>query len=176
MLLQEVRTFVVGPDVPVVASKTADDAGASNLPAGASPAVPASASIFPVGAVVDVGGGAASGETQMDTIINGKGSPIAVNADPLGINGGANKAAAAPSAGAAAARGPSAEPRSTSASDASGAAPASDNGAAAKADASAVPAALASAPTPPHKPVVIGNKAGKRLPTLPAIASSGNLY
>ena len=172
---KKVRTFIVGPDMPVVASRTTADAGAGNLPAGASAAVPPSAAIFPVSAVVDPGWDAASGETQMDAVINGKVSPIAVSADPLGINGGAHKAAADPSAGAAAARGPSAEPRIVSASDASGGALMSDS-AAAKTDASAVPAALARAQTLPHKRVVVANKAGKRLPTLPAIASSGNLY
>ena len=171
---KKVRTFVVGPDMPVVASKTADT-GAGNLPARVSAAVPPSAAIFPVSAAADAGWDAASGETQMDAVINGKVSPIAVSADPLGINGGAHKAAADPSAGAAAARGPSAEPRIVSASDASGGALMSDS-AAAKTDASAVPAALARAQTLPHKRVVVANKAGKRLPTLPAIASSGNLY
>jgi len=160
--------------MPAVASKTTGDASAGNLPAGASAAVPPSAAIFPVSAV-DAGWDAASGETQMDAVINGKVSPIAVSADPLGINGGAHKAAADPSAGAAAARGPSAEPGIVSASDASGGALMSDS-AAAKTDASAVPAALARAQTLPHKRVVVANKAGKRLPTLPAIASSGNLY
>jgi hypothetical protein len=106
---KKVRTFFVGPDVPVVASKTADDAGAGNLPAGVSPAVPPSSAIFPVSAV-DAGWDAASGETQMDAVINGKVSPIAVSADPLGIDGGAHKQVAAASAGAEAARGSSAEP------------------------------------------------------------------
>jgi hypothetical protein len=168
---KKVRTFVIERDMPVVASKAAD-AGAGNL----SPAVPPSPAIFPVSAVVDAGWDATSGETQMDAVINGKVSPIAVIADPLGINGGANKPAAAPSAGAAATRGGSAEQGSESVKDASGGAPASDNGAAATADASAGPTALPRASAPSTKRVVVANKAGKRLPTLPAITSSGNLY
>ena len=161
--------------MPVVAGKTTADAGAGNLPAGASAAVPPSAAIFPVSAV-DAGWDAASGETQMDAVINGKVSPIAVSADPLGIDGGAHKPVAAPSAGAAAARGSSAEPGSVLVSDASGSVPASDNSETAKADASVAPATLTRAPTPSTKRVLVANKAGKRLPTLPAIASSGGLY
>ena len=161
--------------MPVVASKTADT-GAGNLPAGASAAVPPSAAIFPVSAVVDAGWDAASGETQMDAVINGKVSPIAVSADPLGIDGGAHKPVAAPSAGAAAARGSSAEPGSVSVSDASGSVSASDNSETAKADASVAPAIVTRAPTPSTKRVLVANKAGKRLPTLPAVASSGGLY
>ena len=99
-----------------------------------------------------------------------------INADPLAINRGGEKAAVDASADAAPARGRSPEPVGVSMTDASGAATASDNGAAAAADASAVPAAPVRVPLPPTKPAVFPNKAGKLLPTPPAVASSGDLY
>ena len=153
--------------MPPVSSKAASDDDAGKLPLGGSPAVPPSAA---GGGAADAGSDA---ETQMDAIINNKGVSIPVNVDPLATSGGANKAAA--DADAVPTRGPLPEPAGVSASDASGGALMSDS-AAAKTDASAVPAALARAQTLPHKRVVVANKAGKRLPTLPAIASSGNLY
>jgi hypothetical protein len=68
------------------------------------------------------------------------------------------------------------KPVGVSVSDASGAAAGSDNGAAAADDASPVPAAPARVPIPRPKPVVLPEEAGKKLPTPPAVASSGDLY
>jgi hypothetical protein len=110
----------------------------------------------------------------MDAIINNKGVSIPVNVDPLATSGGANKAAA--DASAVSTRGPLPEPIGVSASDTSGGAPASDKGTAVTDDASAVPAAPPRVPLRRPRPTVILDKAGKPLPTPPAVASSGDLH
>jgi hypothetical protein len=110
----------------------------------------------------------------MDAALNGKGVPIPINTDPLGINGG-DKAAADASAGAVPKRGRSPEPVGVSMNDRSGTTPASYSGVAAADDASAMPASPARVPIPLLRPV-FPNKAGKPLSTVPAIASSGDVY
>ena len=160
--------------MPAVGSKAASDEGADKPPAGASPAVPLSATHGADSGAADARSDAPPRETQMDAVINGTGSPIPINPDPLAISGG-DKAADA-SAGAAAARGRSPEPGSVSASDASGAAPASKKGAAAADDAWAVAAAPARVPIPPIRPVVLRDKERSPLPTAPPVASSGGIY
>ena len=152
--------------MPVVGSKATSDDGAGKLSPGASPAVPPSATPAADGAA-DASSDAPSGEKQMDPVINGKGSPIPINADPLALNGGGGKAAAD---GATPARRRSPEPASVSVSDTSNAAAASDNGAAAADDGSAVPAAPARVPIPRARPIVLPHKAGKVLPDNPAVA------
>ena len=109
----------------------------------------------------------------MDDVLYGSGSPIPVNADPLGITGG-GKAAPEASAGAAPPRARPAEAGSVSAGGAPGAA--TDNGAAAGDDASPVGAAPVKVPVPPTKPVVVPNKAGKPSPAPSAVAPSGNVF
>jgi hypothetical protein len=74
-----------GGNKPAIGGNAAADNGA----VGKSPGAPA-----PVGKpaadirVTDAAPRVPSGETQMDDILNGKGVPIPVNADPLGIAGG----------------------------------------------------------------------------------------
>jgi hypothetical protein len=160
-------TLVVGP---VVGSKTAAEADAGKLSVPASPPVSP-----PATPPVDPGAAGASArdlsrETQTDAVINGKGLPIPINTDPLGINGGDISAGAVPK------QGRSPEPVGVSMSNPSGAAPASDNGTAVADDASAVPAPQAKVPIPRPKPIVIRNKAGKPLPTPPSVVSSGDLH
>ena len=159
------RALAVGPEMPVVGSKATSDDGAGKLSPGASPAVPPSATPAAAGAA-DASSDAPSGEKQMDAVINGKGSPIPINADPLALNGGGGKAAAD---GATPARRRSPEPASVSVSDTSNAAAASDNGAAAADDGSAVPAAQVRVPIPRARPIVLPDKAGKVLPDNPAV-------
>ena len=89
----------------------------------------------------------------MDDVINGRGVPIPVNVDPLGVNGGGNKSAADKAAGAAPVRGRLPEPGSVSASAAGAAAPATDNDATG-ADGASAGRAPARVPIPPTKPVV----------------------
>ena len=163
---KKARTFVIGPDMPVVGSKTVADADAGKLPPVEGPAAPPSTISAADSVAAEAGGTAASAETHMDDILNGKSLPIPINADPLGINGGAHKASADSSAGAVGARGRSVEPVGASPSIISGAAPASHNGAAAAA-ASAVLASQARVPIPRIKPAILPNKAGKPLPTGP---------
>jgi hypothetical protein len=114
----------------------------------------------------------------MDAVINGKGLPIPIDADPLGINGD-DKAAADASAGAVPRQGRSPEPVGVALSGPSGATPVPNNGASAVDDASAMPAAAARVPIPLAKPVVLPRKTGNPLPTVPVVppvASSGDVY
>jgi hypothetical protein len=161
-------TLVVGS---VVGSKTAAEADAGKLFPLASPVLPPPATPPADTGAASPSAHAPSGLTQMDAVINGNGSPIPINADPLGINGG-DKAAADASAGAVPKRGRSPEPVGVAMS---GATPAPNNGAAAADSASAVPAAPTRVPIPPIRPV-FPNNAGRPLPSLPAVASSGDVY
>jgi hypothetical protein len=159
------RALAAGPEMPVAGSKATSDDGAGKLLPGATPAVPPSATPATAGAA-DASSDAPSGEKQMEAVINGKGSPIPINADPLALNGGGGKAAAD---GATPARRRSPEPASVSVNDTSNAA-ALDNGAAAADDGSAVPAAPARVPIPRARPIVLPHKAGRVLPDNPAVA------
>ena len=161
--------------MPVVSSRTASDDGAGKLPPGASPAASPSAMPAADSAAGDANLRVPPGDTQMDAIINGKGVPIPVDTDPLGINGRGGKAVADTSAGAAPARGRSPEPEKAPASGAGGA-PATDAGAATADDALAASAAPARVPLPPTRPVVAPTKAGRPLPGLPAEASAGDVF
>jgi hypothetical protein len=165
---QKARTLILRPAMPA-----SDDGGKPASGAGPPSATPAADA-----AAADTSSHASSGATQMDAVINGRGLPIAINPDPLGINGSAYKAAADSSAGGAPApKGLAERAPAASASDASGAAPASDNGAAGAADASAaVLAAPARVPIPRGKPMAIPDKADKPLPPPPPVAFSGDLY
>jgi hypothetical protein len=177
---KKVRTVVVRPDMTVVSSKAASADDAGKLPAGASPAVPPAA-----GPTADANPDVPPKTTQMDAVVdNGKGLPIAVNADPLGANGGGDKtgAVATPGGGASGARAAAAGSVPAS-DDAASAAPVANDGAAAE------PAAVAKPPTPPakpaDKPVVLASrgpidltpsKGAKPSPAVPAAAPAGSAF